>query len=194
MDSIITYVAGMTLCCAYMEPTAELIAIVGFVYMFIVPVISSLLNFINDLLTSFSLFEYFMDVKDTPEYSRKSVFYPKDDLRRSTTPRDFILKFFHQHKKCKVTFCLFRFGGLSSGPLADYVFEPMLDSPEGVLANTFIGKNLGVGKGMGIRLFWILMGISMMILSLLALSIPRLVNLETEIPDVETKHPDTKTE
>jgi len=73
-------------------------------------------------------------------------------------------------------------GYLIAGPLADYIFEPMM-MPNGALAGT-VGKIIGVGKGRGIGLMFVLGGIILMIITTIAFFIPRLRNLEDEIPDV----------
>ncbi|NSW53017.1 MAG: MFS transporter [Anaerolineae bacterium] len=71
---------------------------------------------------------------------------------------------------------------LISGPLADRVFEPMM-AQNGVLANTFLGTWLGSGPGRGIGLIFILCCLFLWIESLIAASVPRIRNLETDIPD-----------
>ncbi|HSS77801.1 MAG TPA: MFS transporter [Thermoanaerobaculia bacterium] len=77
---------------------------------------------------------------------------------------------------------------LLAGPLADKVFGPLL-LPGGKLADTFVGRLLGVAPGRGVGLMFICLGI----LSLLAVGIsslnPRLRNLESEIPDAQLPEP-----
>lgn len=69
-----------------------------------------------------------------------------------------------------------------SGVLADQVFNPWLVEG-GALADTFIGRWLGVGSGRGIGLMMICSGILLMAASAIAFANPRIRNLETEIPD-----------
>ncbi len=71
---------------------------------------------------------------------------------------------------------------LLSGILADKVFNPLLDEG-GRLANTFIGKWIGVGAGRGIGLMIICSGILLILISAVAYANPRIRHIETEIPD-----------
>ncbi|MEM7129204.1 MAG: MFS transporter [Chloroflexota bacterium] len=72
---------------------------------------------------------------------------------------------------------------LLAGPLADYVFEPLM-AVDGPLANS-AGQLIGVGTGRGIGLLMILIGILMVLFVAIAYRNPRLRNLEEELPDVE---------
>ena len=72
---------------------------------------------------------------------------------------------------------------LISGPLADYVFEPLM-SEGGMLANTLIGTLLGTGPGRGIGLMFVIAGLLGVIVSGLAYLNPRIRNVEQELPDV----------
>ena len=72
---------------------------------------------------------------------------------------------------------------LISGPLADYVFEPLM-SEGGMLANTLIGALLGTGPGRGIGLMFVISGLLGVIVSGLAYLNPRIRNVEQELPDV----------
>ncbi|HKV12648.1 MAG TPA: MFS transporter, partial [Thermoanaerobaculia bacterium] len=70
---------------------------------------------------------------------------------------------------------------LLAGPLADRVFEPLM-APGGGLAGT-VGQIIGVGKGRGVGLLFIVLGLlSMLAVALSALN-PRLRRVESEIPD-----------
>jgi hypothetical protein len=68
------------------------------------------------------------------------------------------------------------------GPLADYVFEPMLWEG-GVLRDTAIATLVGTGPGRGIGLIFILSACFLMLTSLVVYTYPRVRNLEVEIPD-----------
>lgn len=68
-----------------------------------------------------------------------------------------------------------------SGPLADYVFEPLL-SEGGALAGS-VGQVIGTGKGRGIALMLILMGLAVLVGTLVGYLYPRLRQVETELPD-----------
>ncbi|MCP4966661.1 MAG: MFS transporter [bacterium] len=68
-----------------------------------------------------------------------------------------------------------------AGPLADRVFEPLLD-PAGGLAGS-LGSIIGTGPGRGIGALFIVLGLSIVAIVITAIRNPRLRNLETEIPD-----------
>ncbi len=68
-----------------------------------------------------------------------------------------------------------------AGPLADRVFEPLMQV-DGFLANS-IGKIIGVGKGHGISLMFILFGFSLIMVTAAAYQYPRLRRVEDELPD-----------
>ena len=69
-----------------------------------------------------------------------------------------------------------------SGILADKVFNPLL-TEGGRLANTFVGKWIGVGAGRGIGLMIICSGFLLITISAIAYANPRIRNIESEIPD-----------
>jgi DHA3 family macrolide efflux protein-like MFS transporter len=71
---------------------------------------------------------------------------------------------------------------LISGPLADYVFEPLMRDG-GRLANTFIGALLGTGPGRGIGLMFVISGILAILVSGLAYLNPHIRDVEQELPD-----------
>ena len=71
---------------------------------------------------------------------------------------------------------------LLAGPLADFVFEPMM-RPGGGLARTFAGNMLGTGAGRGIGLIFAISGIVLIGASTLAYSSPRIRLVEYELPD-----------
>jgi MFS family permease len=70
---------------------------------------------------------------------------------------------------------------LIAGPLADRVFEPLL-APGGLLAGS-IGQLIGVGRGRGIGLMFIVIGALTMLATAVAYQYPRLRLLESELPD-----------
>lgn len=71
---------------------------------------------------------------------------------------------------------------LIAGPLAEYVFEPLLSS-SGPLAGN-IGQLIGVGKGRGIGLLYILLGSSIILIVIASYLYPRLRLVEDELPDM----------
>jgi DHA3 family macrolide efflux protein-like MFS transporter len=70
---------------------------------------------------------------------------------------------------------------LVAGPLADYVFEPLM-VPDGPLAGS-VGQLIGVGPGRGIGLMFMVMGTLTMIVTVVAYLYPRLRLVEDELPD-----------
>lgn len=68
-----------------------------------------------------------------------------------------------------------------AGPLADRVFEPLM-APGGALAGTF-GALIGVGRGRGVGLLFIVLGLFILLVVLLSALSPRLWKIESEIPD-----------
>jgi hypothetical protein len=81
---------------------------------------------------------------------------------------------------------------LVAGPLADYVFEPLLADARSPLAETF-GAIVGVGQGRGIGLLFIILGVLTVLSVCCAYLYPRLRYLEDEltdaIPDAGTPEP-----
>jgi MFS family permease len=75
-----------------------------------------------------------------------------------------------------------------AGPLADRVFEPLLNEG-GVLAGS-VGRVIGVGPGRGIGLMFILIGILISLATIVGYTYPRLRNVEAELPDIELDESD----
>lgn len=78
---------------------------------------------------------------------------------------------------------LMPFAFLISGPLADKVFEPMMQ-PGGALANGIVGQLLGTGVGRGIGFMFVIAGSLLLVVSGIAALNPHIRNLERELPDV----------
>jgi DHA3 family macrolide efflux protein-like MFS transporter len=74
---------------------------------------------------------------------------------------------------------------LSAGPLADQVFEPLMQEG-GALASTVLGSVLGTGPGRGIGLIYVLSGMLVILISAVAYLNPRIRRLEEEVPDAVT--------
>lgn len=72
---------------------------------------------------------------------------------------------------------------IMAGPLADNVFEPLLQDG-GALAGS-VGSVIGVGPGRGIALLFIILGGLSIVFTLIAYLYPRLRNLEDELPDYD---------
>lgn len=70
---------------------------------------------------------------------------------------------------------------LVAGPLADYVFEPLL-TINGSLAGS-VGKIIGVGPGRGIGLLFIVMGMLLIVVIVTSYFSPRLRLVESELPN-----------
>lgn len=74
------------------------------------------------------------------------------------------------------------FSYLVAGPLAEYVFEPLL-APNGALAGT-LGQFIGVGPGRGIGFLYVVLGVLTILITSGGYLYPRLRSLEDELPDV----------
>jgi MFS family permease len=72
-------------------------------------------------------------------------------------------------------------GYLVAGPLADRVFEPLL-AASGPLAGS-VGQMIGVGKGRGVALLLMSLGLLVLITVAVFSRYPRLRRLESELPD-----------
>ncbi len=81
-----------------------------------------------------------------------------------------------------ITFAAVSFAQLVSGPLTDYVFEPLLVQ-EGPLAGS-VGQVIGVGPGRGIGFLIALLGLSMYLTLTWVYRYPRIRRIEYEMPDV----------
>lgn len=77
-------------------------------------------------------------------------------------------------------------GDFSAGPLADKVFIPLL-MPGGALAETAIGRMVGVGPGRGIGLMFLTMAAIPGLAAIWGLLNPRVRNVEAELPDAPKK-------
>ena len=69
-----------------------------------------------------------------------------------------------------------------AGPLADKVFSPLL--AEGGALTGSVGKIIGVGPGRGLGLFYIILGLLLMLITFIAYSFIPLRNVETILPDM----------
>lgn len=71
---------------------------------------------------------------------------------------------------------------LLAGPLADRVFEPLMAANTNWAAN--LGHLIGTGPGRGIGLLFIVMGVTKLVISLIAYCSPRIRQIEAELPDM----------
>ena len=71
---------------------------------------------------------------------------------------------------------------LLAGPLADYVFEPLL-AKKGLLANS-VGRIVGVGSGRGIGLLFIVLGIITVLVTICGYLYKPLRSVEKEMPEL----------
>ncbi|MBZ4423323.1 MFS transporter [Myxococcus sp. RHSTA-1-4] len=76
---------------------------------------------------------------------------------------------------------------LVGGVLADKVFEPAM-MPGGALAAT-VGEVIGVGKGRGVALMFIVLSLMLLTSVAVVWLSPRVRNVESELPDVLPSHP-----
>ena len=72
-----------------------------------------------------------------------------------------------------------------AGPLAEYVFQPLLVS-EGLFADS-LGKLIGVGEGRGIGLMFMVIGIFIILATIVAYQYPPIRLVEDELPDAVIK-------
>ncbi|KAI9004319.1 major facilitator transporter [Hyaloraphidium curvatum] len=77
-----------------------------------------------------------------------------------------------------------------AGPLADRVFEPML-APKGGLAS-YLGPLLGTGKGRGVALLFVILGLGNAALGLAGLMYAPLRRVDVDLPDVAAPAADRK--
>lgn len=70
---------------------------------------------------------------------------------------------------------------LVAGPLADYIFEPLL-TPDGLLADS-VGRIIGVGAGRGIGLLFIVLEIVTVGLAISWYLYKLLLTVEQKLPD-----------
>jgi len=70
---------------------------------------------------------------------------------------------------------------LLAGPLADNVFEPLL-ADGGALASS-VGSVIGTGTGRGVGFMYIVTGLLTAVIGVVGYLMPRVRNLETELPD-----------
>lgn len=66
-----------------------------------------------------------------------------------------------------------------AGPLADQIFEPMVNQP---IWQTF-APLVGTGAGAGIGLLFVILGTTAMVISIMLYAIPMLRHMETTLPD-----------
>jgi hypothetical protein len=80
-----------------------------------------------------------------------------------------------------VTMSMMPLAVLVAGPLADRVFEPLL-APGGALAGS-VGAAIGVGRGRGIALMFVAIGVLMSLTAVAAWLVPAIRNVERDVPD-----------
>lgn len=75
---------------------------------------------------------------------------------------------------------------LLAGPLVDNVFNPLIATGS-ALSDSFIGQLVGEGASRGPRLLIAIVGVIQLIVTVFALTKPRLTKVDSEIPNVEVK-------
>jgi MFS family permease len=78
---------------------------------------------------------------------------------------------------------------LAAGPLADRVFQPLM-APGGALAAS-AGAVIGVGRGRGAALMFVLLGALMALTALAAWLVPSIRHVERDVPDAPPVQPST---
>jgi hypothetical protein len=79
------------------------------------------------------------------------------------------------------TWATFPLGFALLAPTSGWLFEPMLD-PGGALAGT-VGRVIGTGDGRGIGFSYVVFGLAMVLVALVASRVRTLTRLDTELPD-----------
>ncbi|MGA7729832.1 MAG: MFS transporter [Chloroflexia bacterium] len=152
----LAFLQGLLIITDGLQPSAMLITAVGFVYLFVNPIITG-----SDMAIWLS---------KIPPSIQGRVFATQRMLSWSTVPLAFLV----------------------AGPLADYVFEPLMREG-GALAGS-VGQIIGVGPGRGIALLFIVMGALMVLVTVAASLYPRLRHLEEEVPDALPDEPTAREE
>jgi hypothetical protein len=80
---------------------------------------------------------------------------------------------------------------LLAGPLADFVFEPLM-AVDGLLGAGWVGNLIGAGTGRGSALMFIASGLLMWAASAAIFANPRVRNVELELPDAIADDPPTE--
>jgi MFS transporter, DHA3 family, macrolide efflux protein len=70
---------------------------------------------------------------------------------------------------------------LLAAPLTDYLFKPAMAAGGGLAP--ILGPIFGVGAGRGVGVMFSLVGVGIVIASVIALNVPRLKSVETDLPD-----------
>ena len=91
--------------------------------------------------------------------------------------------------RAMIAYLIIPLANLVAGPLADKVFEPLLQEG-GALSESIVAGVVGVGAGRGIALIFILSAISLWVSSGYAFANPRIRDLEEEIPDAIPDEPE----
>lgn len=80
---------------------------------------------------------------------------------------------------------LFPVGTLMSGPLIDYVFNPLMD--HGGFLSSSVGEVIGVGEGRGAGLLFIIVGVCWIGFTITMYLNSKVRNIESEVPDCQTE-------
>jgi len=72
---------------------------------------------------------------------------------------------------------------LAAGPLADYVFEPMMQTPAGFAG--FLARIVGSGPGAGMGLMFLVLGVLGALIAFAGYAFPSYRNAETLLPDFD---------
>ncbi len=91
--------------------------------------------------------------------------------------------------RAMIAYLIIPLANLVAGPLADNIFEPLLQEG-GASSETFVAGVVGVGTGRGIALIFIVSAISLWVSSAYTFANPRIRNLEDEIPDAIPDEPE----
>lgn len=141
-----TLVSGATLLLGGLQPSAALVAVAAFVFLFSAQIVGGCSQAI-------------WQSKVEPDVQGR-VFAVRRMVATATVPIALLV----------------------AGPLADYVFEPLL-AADGPLAGN-IGQIIGTGPGRGIGLLFVILGLLNLLAIAIAYSYPRIRKVEDELPDI----------
>jgi hypothetical protein len=91
--------------------------------------------------------------------------------------------------RAMIAYLIIPLANLVAGPLADNVFEPLMQEG-GALSTTFLAGVVGVGAGRGIAVIFIVSALSLWVSSGYAFANPRIRDLEEELPDAIPDEPE----
>jgi predicted MFS family arabinose efflux permease len=137
---------AVSLILAGLQPSALLLAVTAFVFVFTMPIVA---------VSSLAIWQ-----SKVAADIQGRVFATRSMITMSATPLAYLI----------------------AGPLADFVFQPLLKDADAPLAST-VGQVIGYGPGRGIGLMYIIFGLLTLVVLGVGCLYPRLRLVEDELPD-----------